>query len=160
MFLVAWTGMRGVVTLAAVFLLPADTHKREVLVLMAFVVTVGTLLIQGLTIPTLVRLLKVPGPDRHEDHLQEATVYQAVTDAGMKYLDDEVEGTCPASVMHRLRERATDRTNAVWERLGGTDDPERAVLAAAGRHALRASATSCCACERSAPSTSRCWPAS
>ncbi len=51
-FLVAWTGMRGVVTLAAVFLLPEDTPKREVLVLMAFVVTVGTLLIQGLTIPT------------------------------------------------------------------------------------------------------------
>lgn len=122
-FMVAWTGMRGVVTLAAVFLLPKDTPKREVLVLMAFVVTVGTLLIQGLTIPTLVRWLRVPGPDRHEDHLQEATVYQAVTDAGMAYLDDEVEGTVPDAVMHRLRERATDRTNAVWERLGGIETP-------------------------------------
>ena len=122
-FLVAWTGMRGVLTLAAVFLLPEDTEKREVLVLMAFVVTVGTLMIQGLTVPLLVRVLKVPGPDRHEDHLQEATVYQAVTDAGKKYLDEEVEGTVSASVMHRLRERATDRTNAVWERLGGTDTP-------------------------------------
>ncbi len=122
-FLVAWTGMRGVLTLAAVFLLPEDTPKREVLVLMAFVVTVGTLLIQGLTIPTLVRLLKTSGPDPHEDHLQEATVYQAVTDAGLKYLDEEVEVRVPAAVMHRLRERATDRTNAVWERLGGTDTP-------------------------------------
>ncbi len=122
-FLVAWTGMRGVVTLAAVFLLPADTPQREVLVLMAFVVTVGTLMIQGLTIPTLVRLLKVPGPDRHEDHLQEATVYQYVTDAGTKYLDDEVDENVSAAVMHRLRERASDRTNAVWERLGGTDTP-------------------------------------
>ncbi|MDR7086166.1 CPA1 family monovalent cation:H+ antiporter [Aeromicrobium panaciterrae] len=122
-FLVAWTGMRGVVTLAAVFLLPEHTEKREVLVLMAFVVTIGTLLIQGLTIPTLVRLLKVPGPDRHEDHLQEATVYQAVADEGMKFLDEEVEGTVSDSVMHRLRERATDRTNAVWERLGGSATP-------------------------------------
>ncbi|MET0929924.1 MAG: Na+/H+ antiporter [Aeromicrobium sp.] len=122
-FLVAWTGMRGVVTLAAVFLLPADTPEREVLVLIAFVVTVGTLMIQGLSIPTLVRVLDVPGPDRHEDHLQEATVYQSVTDAGMAYLDTEVEGTVSDSVMHRLRERATDRTNAVWERLGGTGTP-------------------------------------
>ena len=89
-FLVAWTGMRGVVTLAAVFLLAEDTPEREVLVLMAFVVTVGTLLIQGLTIPALVRWLKVPGPDVQEDHLQEATVLQSVTDAGMAYLDDEV----------------------------------------------------------------------
>ena len=122
-FLVAWTGMRGVVTLAAVFLLPENTPQREVLVLMAFVVTVGTLLIQGLTIPTLVRWLKVEGPDRDEDHLQEATVYQAVTDAGMAYLDREVEGKVSDAVMHRLRERATDRTNAVWERLGGAATP-------------------------------------
>ena len=50
--------MRGVLTLAAVFLLPEDTENREVLVLIAFVVTVGTLMIQGLTVPMLVRLLK------------------------------------------------------------------------------------------------------
>ena len=122
-FMVAWTGMRGVVTLAAVFLLPEETPEREVLVLIAFVVTVGTLLVQGLSIPTLVRLLKVPGPDRHEDHLQEATAFQAVTDAGMAYLDEEVEGAVSDAVMHRLRERATDRTNAVWERLGGLETP-------------------------------------
>jgi len=122
-FLVAWTGMRGVVTLAAVFLLPEDTPEREVLVLMAFVVTVGTLMIQGLSIPMLVRWLKVPGPDRHEDHLQEATVYQAVTDAGMAFLDEEVDDSVSDAVMHRLRERATDRTNAVWERLGGIETP-------------------------------------
>lgn len=122
-FLVAWTGMRGVVTLAAVFLLPKDTPAREVLVLMAFVVTVGTLLVQGLTLPWLVRWLRIPGPDRHEDHLQEATIYQSVTDAGMTYIEEEVEGPISEAVMHRLRERATDRTNAVWERLGGTQTP-------------------------------------
>lgn len=122
-FLVAWTGMRGVVTLAAVFLLPEDTPEREVLVLMAFVVTVGTLLIQGLTIPAFVRWLKVPGPDVQEDHLQEATVLQSVTDAGMAYLDGEVNDGVSDAVMHRLRERAIDRTNAVWERLGGSATP-------------------------------------
>ena len=122
-FLVAWTGMRGVVTLAAVFLLPEDTPEREVLVLMAFVVTVGTLLIQGLTIPAFVRWLKVPGPDLQEDHLQEATVLQSVTDAGMAYLDDDAHNGVSDAVMHRLRERAIDRTNAVWERLGGAETP-------------------------------------
>jgi Na+/H+ antiporter len=122
-FMVAWTGMRGVVTLAAVFLLPPSVPEREVLVLIAFVVTVGTLMIQGLTIPMLVRVLDVPGPDVHEDHLQEATIYQSVTDAGKAYLDEEVQGTVGDDVMHRLRERATDRTNAVWERLGGLETP-------------------------------------
>lgn len=64
---VGWAGMRGVVTLAAVFLLPPDTPHRPVLVMIAFVVTVGTLLIQGLTLPSLLRILKVSGPDPHED---------------------------------------------------------------------------------------------
>jgi len=124
-FIVGWAGMRGVVTLAAVFLLPSDTPQREVLVLVAFVVTVGTLMIQGITLPWVVRRLRVPGPDRHEDHLQEASVYQSVTEAGLRYLDGLPDGSLTDMVEHRLRERAVDRTNAVWERLGGVDTPSR-----------------------------------
>lgn len=118
--IVSWAGMRGVVTLAAVFLLPDNTPHREVFVAIALFVTAGTLLIQGLTLPLLVRWLKVQGPDRHEDHLQEATVYQAVTNAGLVWLDGE---EVPEAVAARLRERSNDRTNAVWERLGGTETP-------------------------------------
>lgn len=117
---VSWAGMRGVVTLAAVFLLPDNTPHREVFVAIALFVTAGTLLIQGLTLPLLVRWLGVPGPDRHEDHLQEATIYQAVTKAGLSWLDEQV---VPESVVSRLRERSNDRTNAVWERLGGAETP-------------------------------------
>ena len=43
--------MRGVVTLAAAFVLPEDTPQREVLLLIAMVVTAGTLLLQGLSCP-------------------------------------------------------------------------------------------------------------
>ncbi len=119
-FVVSWAGMRGVVTLAAVFLLPDDTPHREVFVAIALFVTAGTLLIQGLTLPILVRWLKVEGPDRHEDHLQEATIYQAVTNAGLEWLDEQ---DVPEAVAARLRERSNDRTNSVWERLGGTETP-------------------------------------
>ena len=121
--IIGWAGMRGVVTLAAVFLLPVTTPNREVLVLVAFVVTVGTLTLQGLTLPWLVRRLGVPGPDRHEDHLQEAEVYQAVTDAGITYLDEAEEVQISESVRRRLRERSLDRANSVWERLGGRETP-------------------------------------
>lgn len=124
-FVVGWAGMRGVVTLAAVFLLPTDTPHRAALVLIAFVVTIGTLMIQGVTLPWVVRRLGVPGPDRHEDHLQEATVYQAVTAAGLRYLDDLPDAEASDRVIARLRERAGDRTNAVWERLGSIDTPTR-----------------------------------
>ena len=124
-FVIGWAGMRGVVTLAAVFLLPTDTPHRAALVLIAFVVTVGTLMIQGITLPWVVRRLGVPGPDRHEDHLQEATVYQSVTAAGLRFLDELPQDAASESVVARLRERATDRTNAVWERLGSVETPTR-----------------------------------
>jgi CPA1 family monovalent cation:H+ antiporter len=119
---VGWAGMRGVVTLAAAFLLPADTPHRPVLVMIAFVVTVGTLLIQGLTLPLLLRVLKVRGPDPHEDHVQEATAYQSAVNAGLAWLDEHGDQVDP-DVARRVRQRALDRTNAVWERLGGADMP-------------------------------------
>ena len=120
---VAWAGMRGVVTLAAVFLLPSDTPHREAFVAIAFGVTAGTLLLQGLTLPWVVRRLDLHGPDPHEDHLQEATVYQRAARAGIERLDDELVGDEPHEVVERLRRRSLDRANAVWERLGGTVDP-------------------------------------
>ncbi|QTE27783.1 cation:proton antiporter [Pengzhenrongella sicca] len=52
-----WAGMRGVVTLAAAQSLPHDTPQRSLLVLIAFVVAASTLLVQGSTLPWLVRRL-------------------------------------------------------------------------------------------------------
>ena len=68
--IVSWAGMRGVVTLAAVLVLPPELEHRNVLILAAMVVVGGTLALQGFTLPALVRLLKVQGPDRHEDALE------------------------------------------------------------------------------------------
>jgi CPA1 family monovalent cation:H+ antiporter len=70
--LVSWAGMRGVVTLAAAFVLPEETPHRDVLVLAAFAVVGGTLLVNGTTLPWLVRRLDLPGPDPAEDALEES----------------------------------------------------------------------------------------
>jgi len=67
---VSWAGMRGVVTLAAAFLLPEQTPQRDLLRLAAFTVVAGTLLVQGLSLPWLVRRLGMRGPDPAEDALQ------------------------------------------------------------------------------------------
>ncbi|MCO5175424.1 MAG: hypothetical protein M9890_00360 [Thermomicrobiales bacterium] len=53
-------GMRGAITLAAAQLLPVDTPHRSLLILVAFFVAAGTLILQGGTLPTLVRALKLP----------------------------------------------------------------------------------------------------
>ena len=126
--IISWAGMRGVVTLAAAFTLPADTPYRSVLVWVAMVVTVGTLLVQGTTLPVLARGLKVRGPDPREDALQEATILQSSVAAGITALE-ECEDADP-EIVERLRSRAESRTNIVWERLGqgreGAETPSEA----------------------------------
>lgn len=86
--ILSWAGMRGVVTLAAALLLPPETPHRPSLVLIAMVVMIGSLLLQGTTLPALSRALGVRGPDPREDALQEATVIQAAVGAGLRRLEE------------------------------------------------------------------------
>jgi len=59
---ISWAGMRGIVSLAAALALPAGFPYRDLIVLTAFSVVLGTLVIQGLTLKSLLRAL-----DLHDD---------------------------------------------------------------------------------------------
>lgn len=61
---VVWAGMRGAVTLAAAQTLPADTPNRPLLVFIAFLVAGGSLLLQGGTLPMVVRWVKPASVDQ------------------------------------------------------------------------------------------------
>ncbi|SES42682.1 sodium/proton antiporter, CPA1 family [Pedococcus cremeus] len=129
----SWAAMRGVVTLAAALVLPLSTPHRDVLVFIAMVVTVGTLLVQGLTLPWVARRLGVRGPDLREDALAEATVLQQAVAAGLKVLDAVPE--IDHHTAERLRQRAEDRTTAAWERLGRGREDENETPSEAYRRA-------------------------
>ncbi len=116
---ISWAGMRGVVTIAAVFLLPDATPHRETLVLIALVVAAGTLLIQGPTLPWLVRRLGLTGPNPAQDLLTEALLYQKAARAGIAALDTATIGDEPANILERLRISGLERADAAWESLGG-----------------------------------------
>lgn len=119
----SWAGMRGVVTLAAALTLPEETPLRAELVLIALVVTVGTLALQAPTLPVLARALDVRGPDPREDALQEATVLGATTGAGLRLV--EADADADPAVLGALQTQAEARVNRAWERLGTlgpTDD--------------------------------------
>jgi len=60
---VSWSGMRGIVTLAAAMALPAGFPFRDLIVLTAFFVVLGTLAIQGLTLGPLLRALNLHDDD-------------------------------------------------------------------------------------------------
>ncbi len=119
---VSWAGMRGVVTLAAAFLLPEETPQREVLQLAAFVVVAGTLLIQGTTLPWLVARLGLPAPSPAEDALQAAALISKASRAGLARLEEVRSPGDPEEVVQQLRERAELRANGVWERLGRSQE--------------------------------------
>lgn len=115
---VSWAGMRGVVTLAAVLVLPADLEHRSVLILAAMLVVGGTLTLQGFTLPALVRLLRVRGPDPREDALNQASLMQLATAAGVARLQELRTDNDPPEVMSMLKRRTQERGLAAWERLG------------------------------------------
>jgi len=123
-FLLGWSGMRGVVTLAAAFAIPTDFPHRDVLILAALVVTAGTLFIQGSTLPWLVRHLGVRGPDAREDALARAALFQKATAAGLEKLAEYAEEDDPHNTVEALRRRAEERDFAAWERLGATSPDE------------------------------------
>lgn len=57
---VGWSGMRGIVTLAAALALPADFPHRPFILLTAFIVVLGTLALQGTTLRPLLAWLRLP----------------------------------------------------------------------------------------------------
>jgi CPA1 family monovalent cation:H+ antiporter len=61
--IISWSGMRGIVTLAAALALPPEFPYRGLIVLTAATVVLGTLVIQGLTLKPLLRFLNLHDDD-------------------------------------------------------------------------------------------------
>ncbi|HSL08600.1 MAG TPA: Na+/H+ antiporter [Pseudonocardiaceae bacterium] len=120
---ISWAGMRGVVTLAAAFSIPLVTSSgapfpgRAEIIFVAFFVTVGTLLLHGLTLPWVIRRLGVEGNESYDDALAEADAIHAATQAALARLESASDGV-PEAVTTRLRKAAEHRSHSVWERLG------------------------------------------
>jgi Na+/H+ antiporter len=131
-FILAWAGMRGVVSLAAAFGVPATTLSgapfpgRPQLVFLTFVVVVGTLLLHGLTLPWFIKVLGVQGDEQQADAIATAAAQDRAARAAADRLDEllaeQRAGTdVPERAGEILRAWNTRRRNAAWERLGRDD---------------------------------------
>ena len=86
---VSWAGMRGIVTLAAAFAIPESLPNgspfpyRDLILLCAFAVVLGTLVLQGLTLKPLIRRLGLTDDDPvgREVRLARTRAYSALLDA-------------------------------------------------------------------------------
>jgi len=126
---IAWAGMRGVVTLAAAQTLPlpgrdgdivVPEYNRDLFIFVAFAVIVLTLLIQGTTLPWLAVRLGVRQDTSTEDALAEAGVQHQAGRAALQALEDNA-GDAPSEVVERLRSLVGSRSNNAWERLGNQE---------------------------------------
>ena len=85
-FVVGWTGMRGVISLAAAIALPQaiagrEFQQRDMIIFLAFCVILVTLVLQGLTLPPLIRKLGLavaPLRDCEEEEARRAILEAAV----------------------------------------------------------------------------------
>src|SRR5919108_270511 len=93
---IAWAGMRGGVTLAAALAIPLETDSggpfpdRSLIVFLAFCVVLGSLVVQGLSLPGLVRVLRLEEDDA-ADVREEAKARIHGADAAVARLDGLVE---------------------------------------------------------------------
>lgn len=84
---IGWSGMRGVVTLAAAQTLPLDTPYRAELILIAFIVAAFTLLAQGSTLPLIIRLVKINGGDKAAERMAFKHLAKELNAAGIEAID-------------------------------------------------------------------------
>lgn len=124
-----WAGMRGVVTLAAAQSLPRSTPYYEQLVLIAFTVAIVTLLLQGGTLPFVIRWTGIRGTDRVADRRELATLLDEMQEAGLAMLDDpglRLPDGAPLDpgVVDRVRHDTSLAAAVAWERAEHLDDDD------------------------------------
>ena len=106
--LVSWSGLRGVVTLAAALALPLDFPERSFILFVAFAVIIATLVGQGLTLPLLIKGLGL-APDGSAAH-DEVHARGLTTEAALARLE-ELRAQWPGHIelIDQLRDRYAHR---------------------------------------------------
>jgi monovalent cation/hydrogen antiporter len=118
----AWSGMRGAVSLAAALAVPLTTDAgaqfpfRELIVFLTFSVILGTLVVQGLTLPALIRVLDLEVDRSEEMEDTKARIHAA--EAALARLDELVdEDWVREDTVDRLRRLYDFRRSRFLERI-------------------------------------------
>jgi monovalent cation/hydrogen antiporter len=101
-FVVGWTGMRGVIALAAAISLPkilangSEFPQRNVMIFLTFYVIFVTLVFQGLTLPPLIRVLGLAGNETKNP--EETAARRAMIEAALAYLEHARDDCAPGDM--------------------------------------------------------------
>ena len=138
---ISWAGMRGIVTLAAALALPGAFPFRDLIVLTAFSVVLGTLAVQGLTLSPLLRALDLRDDDPVGREVGAAR--QRALHAGLAWFEHDRSAVAEAvrlELIAHLGALSSDVEEGEARRFAHSDIHKRAVDAARQAvHAMRAS---------------------
>ena len=94
-FVLGWTGMRGVVSLAAALSIPTqlyeggpDFPQRNLILFITFIVILTTLVVQGLTLPYMIKKINLPA---YDDYLSEDEVEDQIKREMAKYTIEYIQ---------------------------------------------------------------------
>jgi len=119
--IIGWAGVRGAVSLAAALALPTDFPHRDLIIFLTFSVILVTLIGQGLTLPWLIRALRVVDDGGAEREDAKARV--KASEAALARLDELVaEGWVFEDTAERARGQYNFRANRFRNRYHGVDD--------------------------------------
>jgi CPA1 family monovalent cation:H+ antiporter len=119
--MIAWTGIRGAVSLAAALALPTDFPHRDLVVFLTFAVILVTLVGQGLTLPALIRVLRLEDDDLAAREDAKARIKAA--EAALARLEELVgEDWVFDDTAERLRGQYRFRSDRFRARLDDGDD--------------------------------------
>jgi monovalent cation/hydrogen antiporter len=107
---VAWCGMRGIVTLATALALPEDFVQRDLIVFCAFWVVMGTLALQGLTLRPLMQRLDLPLDTSVEEETELAR--RATARSAMQALRDHEQSEAGRLLYQKYAARAAGGAEA------------------------------------------------
>jgi CPA1 family monovalent cation:H+ antiporter len=117
-FLVAWSGMRGVVSLASALAIPLtvssgyDFRHRNLILFITFVVILFTLVLQGLSLKPLIRILKIEEPVKETEQNQNLAMRVQLAEAVLSYMDTNYEEEVRK---HDAYQRVRDRYDRMIE---------------------------------------------
>jgi monovalent cation/hydrogen antiporter len=119
-FAVGWSGMRGAVSLAAALAVPLSVSGRPQIIFLTFALIVVTLVGQGLSLPFVVRELKLEEPRRWSD--EEAVARMEAAQSALDRIDEiEADERASETQLKRLRDLYRARFRLCQAVLGGED---------------------------------------
>lgn len=105
-----WAGMRGVVTLAVALSVPERFPGRDFILVAAFAVIIGTVLIQGTTLGAVIRLVKLVEPEDDRPRLTMSEAEAAMAQVQARIVEDHAYDEAGTLIHPRLLDRYQRRT--------------------------------------------------